>query len=67
MYFVNETYFYIQLDWLFSDCKCDTDGSIGTGCNDAGQCNCKEEFEGLKCAWLKDGFYDRSSPKGILH
>ena len=49
-------------------CDCDTFGSNGTSCNENGQCNCLQNFDGNKCNVCKPGsyMYPRCLGKPIL-
>ena len=44
---------------LFIACECDhPKGAESITCNDDGQCDCKENFKGLKCNECKENYYD---------
>ena len=45
---------HYKLQKLNLACECNAEGSIGTACSDSGQCDCKDNVEGLPCDHCKD-------------
>ena len=35
--------------FLFSDCNCDSNGSLGKKCDESGKCKCRKGFAGDTC------------------
>ena len=41
-----------------SDCDCNRGVRKGRGCDSTGQCECEENFDGLKCEKCALGYFD---------
>ena len=46
-----------KFDPLFPACDCNNSGSISTFCNSRGECTCKSNVNGNKCATCSSGYY----------
>ena len=44
-------------DHSFTACDCNISGSISTSCNSSGECTCKSNVSGTKCATCMSGYY----------
>ena len=42
---------------IFPACECNTEGSISSDCTDSGQCECKNNVEGVSCDYCKPGYF----------
>ena len=51
--------------FLFSECLCIPDGSIGIECTEVdGKCDCKENVTGDKCHECKAGYFNHPTCSG---
>lgn len=48
----------INLQTIVLDCNCHKKGSLSETCNQSGQCQCKHQFDGDKCAECSNGYFN---------
>ena len=39
-------------------CECNNRGSIGVSCDIEGKCQCRPNFDGIRCEQCKEGLYN---------
>jgi len=49
---------------LILACSCDSHGSIGVSCDGEGKCQCRENFDGIRCEQCKEGYYNFPTCEG---